>query len=45
MDWRVGRSFEALEEEEIWTLKSRAERTLGLGEKESLAKERAWDSE
>ena len=27
LDWCVERSFEALEEEESWTLKSRAERT------------------
>ena len=40
LDWHVERSFEALEEEESWTLKSWAERTLGSGERESLAKER-----
>ena len=45
LDRYVERSFGALEVEENWTLKSRAERALGSGERESLAKERAWDSE
>ena len=39
LDWRTERSFEALEEEESWALKSRAERTLGSGERKFIERE------
>ena len=34
LDWQTESSFEILEEEESWTLKSSTEQILGLGERE-----------